>query len=84
MPRVASPVSHPGRVVLCVALVPLHLPPAVSPRLALRSLLSAGSVQLVPLLACWGVCRSPMYPAAGGRGRRVHPLGVCASAHELQ
>ena len=48
MPRVASPVLHLERIVFCVALVPLHHPPAVSPRLALRSLLSEGSGQLVP------------------------------------
>ena len=29
MPRVASPVLHLEQIVLCVALVPLHLPPAV-------------------------------------------------------
>ena len=41
MPRVASPVLHLEQIVLCVALVPLHLPPvwcavvtSVQPRLA--------------------------------------------------
>ena len=43
MPHLASPVFLPERVVLCVALVPLHLPPAVPPRFALISLLGKGS-----------------------------------------
>jgi len=77
--------SHLEHVGLGVELATPHLPPAVSPMLGLRSLRSAGSGQLVPLLACWGVCRSPLRPAAGGGGRRVHPVGVRAErAHELQ
>ena len=48
-----------GRVVRGAGLVPLHLPPAVSPRLALRSLLSAGRgrrVHSVGVCAVRGQC----------------------------
>ena len=72
MPRVASPVLHLEQIVLCVALVPLHLPPAVSPRLALRSLLSAGSGQLCSRAGRCAVCRCVLQRAEeGGKYTRL-------------